>query len=368
MAEAKEYKQRVEEMENSLPCRINLHERANSSDDQSQVIRQLEDNLTQCENKIKKYIQRNELLEKDMKRVIEAISSCVVADDVGGDSVVDMVGALCEKLTSIEDECAALSNSERKATEYLIELDALREKYSSLEKQLKCNEYDGTKSAATLSELKANLGKAQEKIANLMKENESLKSIAENARRNISELQSERRRQMHYLENENLQLGDDLKRARKELAEAKSAVEAFHKDASNEATLELRGLSNLFGGSASKLAPVESVSKRVPFQSTSKSIPLSSSRKRCPDSPGSEEDDNITEKENLLNKKQRILSSSKSSPIGSEKKKRIANPFSSVKKAARKTRIALMDNTPTKQYALGDSEQTADVTGECNQS
>ena len=113
---------------------------------------------------------------------------------------------------------------------------------------------------------------------------------------------------------------------------------------------------------------MESASKRVPIQSTSKSIPLRSSQKRCPESPRSDEESNYTEKENLLNKKQRILSSSTSSPFGSEKKKRIVNPFSSVKKAARRTRNALTDNTPTKQYALGDSEPTVDVTGECNQS
>ncbi len=330
------------------------------------MIRNLQDDLRQCENKLRKYVQHSERLEKDRKGVIEAISSCDVADFVG-DSVVDMVVALCEKLTSIEEECAALSNSERKATEYLTELDALRAQHSSLEKQLKCHEYDRTKSATTLAECKANLKKAQEKIANLLKENESLKSMAENAKGNILELQSERRRQMQYLENENLQLGDDLKRVRKELAEAKSAADAFHKDTfGNEATIELRGLSNVLGGlTSTKLMPIDSANKLVPLQSTGKSIPLSSSRKRCPDSTGSDEEDDNTEKENLLNKKQRILSSSTSSPYGSEKKKRIANPFSSVKKAARMTRNAL---TPTKQHALGDSEQTADVTGECNQS
>jgi DNA repair exonuclease SbcCD ATPase subunit len=366
MADAKEYKQRLDELEKSQPRRSGLRERADASDDQSQVIRQLQDDLRQCENKLRKYVQHSERLEKDRKGVVEAISSYNVADVVG-DSVVDMVIALCEKLTSIEDECVALSNSERKATEYLTELDALREQHSSLEKLLKCHEYDGTKSATTLAECKANLKKAQEKIANLMRENESLKSMAENAKGNVLELQTERRRQMQYLENENLQLGDDLKRVRKELAEAKSAADAFHKDAfGNEATVELKGLSNVLGGlTSTKLGPTDSASKGVRLRSTGKSVPLSSCHKRCPDSPGGDEEDGNNGKENLLNKKQRILSSSMSSPNGSERKKRIANPFSSVKKAARKTRNAM---TPTKQYALGDSEPTADVTGECNQS
>ena len=370
MAEAREFKQRVEELESTLPRRSGLRERTDSSQDQSKVIEQLQDDFRQCENKLRKYVQHSERLEKDRKGVIEAISSCAVADVVG-DSVVEMVVSLCEKLTSIEEECAALSSSEGKAAEYLTELDSLHEKYSALERQLKSYEDDDTMLTSALAECKANLKKAQEKISALMKDNESLKSMAESAKGNISELQSERRRQMQYLENENLQLGDELKRAKRELAAAKSAVDAFQKDAfsNEEPTEELRGLSNLLGASAStKLAPTESASKRVPFQSTSKSIPLRSSQKRCPESPRSDEESNYTEKENLLNKKQKILSSSTSSPFGSEKKKRIVNPFSSVKKAARRTRNALTDNTPTKQYALGDSEPTVDVTGECNQS
>lgn len=367
MAEAKEYKQRVEELEISLPRRSGLRERTDPLQDESKVIEMLQDDLRQCENKLRKYVQHSERLEKDRKGVIEAISSCDVADIVG-DSVVEMVVSLCEKLSSLEEECAALSRSEGKAAEYLAELDALREKCSALERQLKSYEDDDTKLAPSLAECKANLKKAQEKIATLKMDNESLKSMAESAKMNISELQSERRRQMQYLESENLQLGDDLKRARRELAQAKASVD--EKDAfTNEPTEELRGLSNLFVASTStKLEQTESASKRVPFQSTGKSIPLSSSRKRFPESPAIEEDGNSMEKENLLNKKQRKLSSSASSPFGSEKKKRIANPFSSAKKAARKTRNALMDNTPTKQYALGDSEPTADVTGECNQS
>jgi hypothetical protein len=234
--------------------------------------------------------------------VIEAISSCDVAKGVGG-SVVDMIVALCEKLTSIEDEC-------RKATEYLTELDALREQYSSLDKQLKCHEYDGRKLATTLAECKANLITAQEKIANLMKKNELLKLMAESTKEKILELQSKHRRQMQCLENENLQLGDDLKCVRKKLAEAKSTSGTFNKDAfSNEATAELRGPSNVSGGlTSTKLVLIDSAHKRVPFQSTGKSIPLSSSRKRCPDSPGSGEDNDKMEKENPLNKKRVILS------------------------------------------------------------
>lgn len=104
----------------------------------------------------------------------------------------------------------------------------------------------------------------------LTKDNELLKSMAESAKGNISELQNERRRQMQYLEHENLQLGDELKRAKNELAEAKFTVTAFQNDAfGGEPTEELRGLSTLLGGASStKRAPIESASKRGSSSST----------------------------------------------------------------------------------------------------
>ena len=367
MAEAKEYKLRVEELEsnNKLPSRRGGLRERKDNEDQSREIAKLQDDLRQCEDKLRKYVKHSERLENDRKGVIEAISSCDVGDIVG-DGVVEMVTSLCDKLVSIEEECDALASSEGKASEYLMELDALRKKYTLLEQEVQGYEENDTKLTAALAEAKANLKKAQEKISLLMKDKESLKAMAESAKGNVSELQSERRRQMQYLENENLQLGDELKRTKKELSSAKSELDVIRKGSfNNEQTEELQGLGHLLGSASTKRAPKESASKGIP-PSGNKRIPLSSSRKRCPDSPAIEGEK--TEKENDLNKKQRTLSSTIQSPFGSAKKKtRSANPFSSVKKAARRTRKAL-DDTPTKQYALGDSEPTADVTGECNQS
>lgn len=300
-----------------------------------------------------KYVQHSERLEKDRKGVIEAISSCDVGDIVG-DSMVEMVASLCDKLVSIEEECDALASSEGKAAEYLRELDSLRERYSALERQ-----------AQSYGESKANLKNAQEKISALMREKESLQTMAANTKKNMSELQSERRRQMQYLENENLQLGDDLKKTKKALTETKAELDSVQKNAfGSEETVELQGLSNFLGPSRTHRTS-ESASKRPPLMSGSKRT--GSSKKRSSDSPGTKEDG--TEKENLLNKKRRTLTSSIRSPFGSAKKKRSNSPFSSVKKAARRTRKSLADDSPTKkEYVLGDSEPTEDVTSECNQS
>ena len=325
----------------------------------------MEDDLKQCENKLRKYVNHCQTLESDRKGIMEAISSCDVGDVVG-DSIAEIVASLCDRLVSVEEECDALASSEGKAAEYLAELDSLREKYSEVEHQVQSYEKKDSNMAIALAECKANLKKAQEKIAALVKDKESLEAIAKSAKGNISELQSERRRQMQYLENENLQLGEELNKTKKQLTEAKGELDAVQKDAfSGEQTEELQGLSNLLASTSTKRTTVESSSK-AQLPSGSKRIPLGSSRKRCPESPAPKEGNK--DKENLLNKKQRTLSSTIASPFGSAKKKRSANPFSSVKKAARRTRKALSDDSPTKQYALGDSEPTADVTSECNQS
>jgi len=370
MAEAEEYKKQVEElesrkMENSRPRRSGLRERKDAAHhrDQSKEVNKLQDELRQCNSKLRKYVEHSERLEKDRRSVIEAISSCDVGDIVG-DGMMEMVVSLCDKLASIEEECNVLASSHEKAagkaTEYLAQLDSLREKYAELEKQVKIKDENDTKLATTLAECKTNLKKAEEKIAALAAEKETLAAAAANVKGNVSGLQSEHSRQLHHLSNENLQLGDELKRTKKELTQAKAELDAIQKNAfSSEQTVELEGLSNLLGSSASaKRAPSESAIK-----TGRKRIPLGSSKKRCQESPSRKED--IKDKENLLNKKQRTLSSPFSSAT---KKKKNTNPFSSVKKAARRSKRALTDDSPTKQYVLGDNEPTADVTGECNQS
>ena len=341
MAEAKEYKQRFEELE-SKPRRAGLRERTGAD------VEKVQDDLKQCENKLRKYVQHSERLEQERKAVMEAVASSNVGDIVG-ETPSEMVASLCEKLAELEEECDALAAAEGKASEYLAELDSLREKFSALEAQVRG--YD---------ECKDSLRNAQEKIARLTKDKESLEITAEKNKGSISDLQEERRRQLQYLENENLQLGDELKKTKKqrdELARERDTLMLQGSGGGGEQTVELKGLGALFEESATKPA----------LMSGSKRLPLGSSKKRPePESPvvgGGVS----TDKENLLNKKAR-RSDAQKSPFGSAKKKKgVVNPFSSVKKAARRT--LRQDNTPTKSYALGEGgEQTADVTGECNQS
>ncbi len=369
MVEAKEYKQRVEELESRVSRRTGLQERTDSGINHLRENEKLQEDLKQCENKLRKYVQHSERLESERKEVIEAISSCDIGDIVG-DTMTDMVVSLCDKLESLEEDCVALSSSEAKAAEYLTEIDSLREKYSALECQVQGFEDKDAKLATALAECKDNLKKAQGKINALMKENDSLKAMAERAKGNISELQSERRRLTQYLENENLQLGDELKRTKKELTETKAEIDAIRKHAfNNEETVELQGLSIMLGSaSPSKRAPSESSSNTNPLPpASSRHNAQSTSYKRCPVSPIAKDEVNKIDKENVHNSEKQTISSAVNSPFSSAKK-RSANPFSSVKKAVTRKKRALADQTPTNSFALGDSEPTMDVTSECKQS
>ena len=372
MAEVNEYKQKVEELENAKPRRSGLRERTNSSQDSTQEIAKLKRDLRQCDLKLRKYVAHSEHLENVRKGVIEAISSCNDVEIVG-DDVAEMVSSLCDNFTSLKEECDALSSTEGKAAEYLRNLDSLREKYASLEDQVQRHEEKNTKLTSALAESKseseeacADLQKAKAQITSFQMQIKSMSASQDN----ISDLQSEHRHQLHHLSNENLDLGQQLKSAKEELALTKKEFSKYKLGDSKkveEQTEELQGLRTFLGSSTlGKRSLMESKSKRAPsLLSGDKKIPLGPGRKRFSESPMTKGE----EKENFVNKKQKTLSASMRSPFRSAKKNS-TNPFSSANKSAQRKRASQKDDTPTKRskHMLGDAEPTADVTGECNQS
>jgi hypothetical protein len=209
-----------------------------------------------------------------------------------------------------------------------------------------------------LEESEDSLNKCQVKIAELVKDRNSLQGLAESAKHSVSELQSEKRRQMQFLENENLQLGEELKRAKKELQQTKAALDAAQKQAGGEQTQELVGFSSLLPGQA------QSENKKPPLQPTKTPFgtPSKSARKR----PSNEI---IQNDENALNCTPSKTSSTSKSPFRSSKKSK--NPFSAITKSAKKSaKKKFSEDSPTKFFALGDddNEPTADLTSECKQS
>lgn len=293
---------------------------------------------------------------------MDAVASYNIGEIVGG-NVVETVASICERLASVEDECNALAQSEKKAVQYLAELDSLRERFDKLESELQDCLGEKEKLVSQLEESEDNLNKCEGKIAELVKDQNSLQALAENAKHSVSELQSEKRRQMQFLENENLQLGEELKRAKKELQLTKTALEAAQKQAfgGEEQTQELVGFSSLLSGQA------QSANKKPPLQPTKTNFgtPSKSARKR----PGGENGHN---EENALNgtSSKKLKSSTSKSPFRPSSSSKKLNPFSSLKKSAKKSaRKKLSDDSPTKLFLSEDgNEPTADLTSECKQS
>ena len=361
--EAENYKQRLAALENDSArgsSRRGLRERTESDQDQSNEVAKLQGDLQQCEDKLRKYVQHSERLESDRKGVMHAIASYNIGEIVGG-NVVETVASICERLSSVEEECNALAQSEKKAVQYLAELDSLRVRFDELESELQGCLGEKEKLISKLEESEDSLNKCQGKIAELVKDRNSLQGLAENAKHSVSELQSEKRRQMQFLENENLQLGEELKRAKKELQQTKTALDAAQKQAfGGEQTQELVGFSSLLSGQA------QSDRKKPPLQPTKTTFgtPSITARKR----PGYE---NIHNEENTLNStpSKKLKSSTSKSPFRSSSKKS-KNPFSAITKSAKKSaKKKASDDSPTKFFALGDgNEPTADLTSECKQS
>lgn len=360
MTEAKDYKQRVEDLEQELsaadskPRRKGLRER--TADGESDDLTRLQDELKNCNLKLKKYVQHCERLEKERSSVMSVITACDV-EDVVGNNVEAMITSLCEKLASVEEECDALANSEDKAAGYLADLDSLRQKYSDLENQLQFYKEANDELSNSHADCKASLKRAQEKISSLSNELKSLQASNVCAKGNMAELQSEQRRQMQWLEKENLQLGDELKKTKAELVQTKSQLDSVQKDSfgSDEATEDLFGLGKFMEATSAQRG---SVSKRVADLEQKNLKENSVVKKRH------HTDDVALEKENNLNGTARspFLSSAK-------KQRKTMNPFSSVKKASRKLMSSASEESSPKHIALGEEcEHTTEMTSECKQS
>jgi len=340
--EATVYKDRVEELEQQLTStkshRQGLRERKDPNHDgNSEEVDKLKDDLQQSNIKLRKYVKHCDLLKQEKESIEDAISSCSI-DELKGSSLAEKVASLCEKLKSTEEECDALAKSEEKASEYLSNLDSLRKKYEELQAQLEREK-----------EYKVNLVRAEKRIASLLKEQESLRTLTDSAKSSASDLHNEQSRQIEFLQNENLQLIEELKSTRRALTETKERLNDVHREDFNEATEDLQGLNELFSSSLEKKIDSVNTQKQHITESTEAMY------------------SNDAEKENFENRT--VAERKMKSPTPSEKKKRKnPNPFSglsSIKKTAR--RKPRLDGTP-KKIALGESEMTEEATSECNQS
>ncbi len=327
-----------QQLTSTKPRRQGLRERKDSSNDgNSEEIDKLKDDLQQSNIKLRKYVKHCDLLKQEKESIEDAISCCNI-DDLKGNSLAEKVVSLCEKLKSTEEECNALAKSEEKASEYLTKLDSLRKQHDDLQAQLEREK-----------EYKVNLVRAEKRIASLLKEQESLRTLADSAKGSASDLHNELSRQIEFLQNENLQLIEELKSTRKALTETKERMNDVQMEALNEATEDLQGLSDLLSSSTEKKID-PGYTKKEDITETAENMYNSNA-----------------EKENFENRSYAEPTVKSPTPLD-KKKRKSTNPFSglsSIKKTAR--RKPRLDGTP-KKFALGESEMTEEATTECNQS
>ena len=190
------------------------------------------------ETKLRKYAAHCQFLENEKAQIIDAIKSVHVCDVHDGD-ISSAIVALCDKYSSLEEECDALISAEKRASSYLIELDRLREMNSHLESTFADTKNKLESLAHSEAELRRKLQDAKEKVESLRSERDSLKD----ERGNVADLESEKARQVRYLEQENLQLMLDLKNAKKQLKSTRAQLDAMRLKIDDD-TVDLGGIAS----------------------------------------------------------------------------------------------------------------------------
>lgn len=285
------------------------------------------------ETKLRKYAAHCQYLENEKANITDALKSVDGCEVHDGD-IASAIVTLCDKFSSLEEECEALMSAEKRASSHLSELDHLRETNSQLESSFAEQESKISKLASVEADLIRKLNDAKEKIASLRSERDNLKA----ERGSVADLESEKSRQVRYLEQENLQLMLDLKNAKKQLKTTRSQLDAMRMKVDDDDTEDLGGLA------AHALTSSRTGTKTLQTPESDQVSP--------------------TDKENTTENDTGLASANKSH-VGTEsaRKRRFTRPVLSSKKKRRNT------NTPGRTVGLGEAGTIdEDHTAECKQS
>ena len=289
------------------------------------------------ETKLRKYAAHCQYLENEKANIIDALKSVEGCDVHDGD-ISSAIVALCDKYSSLEEECEALMSAEKRASSHLSELDHLRQANSRLESTASEAEKKIERLTHVEAELTRKLNDAKDKVATLRSERDSLKA----ERGSVADLESEKSRQVRYLEQENLQLMLDLKNAKKQLKSTRAQLDAMRMKVDDDETADLGGITSHILGTA---AAVSRTIERNEAQSI-----------------GSDPVASPTDKENEIENADLGYSSEISKGTESARKRRFTRPTLSSKKR-RNT------NTPGRTPGLGEAGTIdEDHTGECKPS
>jgi len=203
----------------------------------------LQEEKEQLETKLRKYVRHTQSLEESQAEIIDAIKT-LGDSDLAADVDKDPAGAviaLTEKLRACDDEIEELAEAAQSSSQHLVELQQLKEEKAGLERTLKRANGDGGRVA-----------ELEEAIAALEEERTELQELAKSAKTNSSSVVEEQQRQVRYLESENLQLHQELKSLKKDLASAKTNARMYEAAVASgnssgggeDTTIDLGGISS----------------------------------------------------------------------------------------------------------------------------
>lgn len=196
---------------------------------------------------------------------------------------------LCDKIASLEEECDSLSKHKRGAISTNNEIESLQDQNSSLKNQVL--ELQKKVDHLVWSESgNSNL------VASLRESIEKFRRDADQARQETETLQNEKRSQLRYLEQENLQLMIDYKAAKKQLYDLKAELSRFQ-----------------LSQPSTTAKPMVTKASKTPSSSGRPPTALNSARPRTPHDKENSKNYDINEFEK---KPHYVKSSSKEAPTG----------------------------------------------------
>lgn len=169
--------------------------------------------LKATEVKLRKYVKHCQNLEAEKGEIAATLEEFHPSISVKKEGLANAVVSLCENFQA--------------SNEVSEQIKRLRSNNSSLENSLSKAQDNVSTLIASEKELKSKLRKTGKAFVSLEKEHKEMRTMLENTKGNVSQLQSEKSRQVRYLEQENLQLMQELKSLKRSFKATKSELNSY---------------------------------------------------------------------------------------------------------------------------------------------
>jgi chromosome segregation ATPase len=181
------------------------------------------------ERKLRKFAAHCQRLEDEKVGILQSLRStglCVKDNSSEPLDIEKSIIALCDRLASLEEECAALSQSERRSSTFIAETEQLKAQNSTLLQRI-------SEAQQQIEKLRQSYDKRNELVNSLQRENDTLRRKVDQ-NRELESYESEKFNKLRFLEHENLQLINDLKLAKKQLQNTKAELSVLRAQQLNE--------------------------------------------------------------------------------------------------------------------------------------